>query len=97
MDLIQGDIGQTLPEFLEHHQEMSVAIVNIDVDLYGSTMYALENLFPRVVRGGVVILDDYEAFPGAKKATDEYLAAHKRPEKIQKFPFALSPCYLIKE
>ena len=48
-------------------------------------------------KGGVVILDDYEALPGAKKATDEYLAAHQRQETIRKFPFALSPCYLIKE
>ena len=97
VELIEGDICQTLPEYLNSHQEMSFAIINIDVDLYEPTKIALQTLFPRVVRGGVVILDDYEAFPGAKKAVDDYMAAFQRPERIEKLPFALSPCYLIKQ
>ena len=83
VELIQGDIVQTLPEYLDHHQEMSVAIVNIDVDLYGPTMHALENLFPRVVKGGVVILDDYEAFPGAKNALPRCPSSRFAREKIR--------------
>ena len=75
---------------------MSFAIVNIDLDLFDPTKAALEHFFPLVVRGGVVILDDYEGFPGAKKAVDEYLADHNRPERIQKFSFAYTPSFLIK-
>ena len=97
VDLIQGDVSESMPEYLKNHEELSVAILNIDVDLYQPTKDALEYFFPRVVRSGIIILDDYEGFPGAKKAADEYLAAHQRPEVIQKFPFALSPCYIIKE
>lgn len=96
VDLIEGDVRATIPTFLAAHQEMSFAIVNIDLDLFEATKAALEQLFPRVVRGGVVILDDYEGFPGAKKAVDEYLAAHGRPERIQKFAFAHTPSFLIK-
>lgn len=96
VDLIEGDIRKTLPAYLEKNQEMSFSIVNIDLDLYEPIKAALEELFPRVVRGGVVVLDDYEGFPGAKKAVDEYLAEHGRTEKIEKASFALSPCFLIK-
>ena len=97
VELIQGDIVRTLPDYLSAHPEMSFSIVNIDLDLYEPIEVALRNLFPRVVKGGVVILDDYEFFPGAKKAVDEYLMEHHRPERIQKFPFSLTPCYMIKD
>lgn len=97
VELIEGDIRQTLPRFLDANQEMSVSIVNIDLDLYDPVKAVLEHLFERVVRGGIVILDDYEGFPGARRAIDEFLSEHDRPETIRKFPFAQSPCYLIKE
>jgi Macrocin-O-methyltransferase (TylF) len=96
VELLKGDIVKTLPRYLKDREEISFAIVNIDLDLYKPTAAALQHLFPRVVRGGIVILDDYEGFPGAKKAIDEYLTRHKRKERILKFPFAQSPCYLIK-
>ncbi len=97
VELVQGDVRETLPRFLEENQEMSVSIVNIDLDLYDPVKAVLEYLFERVVRGGIVILDDYEGFPGARRAIDEFLSEHDRPETIRKFPFAQSPCYLIKE
>ena len=96
VDLVEGDVRETIPRFLSDHQQMSFAIVNIDLDLYDPIKSALEHLFPLVVRGGVVILDDYEGFPGAKKAVDEYLAAHNRPERIQKFSFAYTPSFIVK-
>ncbi len=96
VDLVEGDVRETIPRYLSDHQQMSFAIVNIDLDLYDPIKSALEHLFPLVVRGGVVILDDYEGFPGAKKAIDEYLAAHNRPERIQKFSFAHTPSFLVK-
>jgi hypothetical protein len=96
VDLVEGDVRETIPRYLSERQQMSFAIVNIDLDLYDPIKSALEHLFPLVVRGGVVILDDYEGFPGAKKAVDEYLAAHNRPERIQKFSFAHTPSFLIK-
>ena len=86
-----------MPAYFERNQERSIAICNIDVDLYEPTAVALDVLFPRVVRGGIVILDDYEAFPGARRAVEEYFARHKRPERIQRFPFAQTPCFLVKE
>jgi hypothetical protein len=96
VDLIEGDIRETIPRYLSENKQMSLAIVNIDLDLYEPTKVALEHFFPLIVRGGVVILDDYEGFPGAKKAVDDYLAAMNRSERIQKFSFAYTPSFLIK-
>jgi hypothetical protein len=96
VELIAGNVLETLPAYLESHQQLTFSIVNIDVDLYEATKVAIECLFPRVARGGVIILDDYEGFPGAKHAVDAYLQERNRPEKIEKYPFALSPCFLIK-
>lgn len=97
VELIEGDIRKSLPAYLAEHEEMSFAFVNIDVDLYEATKLALELVYPRVVRGGVIALDDYEGFPGARIAINEFLGEHRCPERIEKYPFALSPCHLIKE
>ncbi|TSC76693.1 MAG: NADP-dependent oxidoreductase [Parcubacteria group bacterium Gr01-1014_33] len=45
--------------------------------------------------GGVLILDDYGTFPGETKAIDEYF--RDQNIRISQFPFAMTPCYIIKE
>ena len=65
-----------------------IAILHLDINLYSGYKACLENLFPKVVSGGVVLFDEYmnktEAAdcPGAKKAIDEYFAG--KPYKIQR-------------
>ncbi len=62
-----------------------IALLHLDVDLYGSYRTCLHHLFPKVSQGGVVLFDEYmnrneeERFPGAKKAIDEYFegSGHK--------------------
>tara|TARA_B100000686_G_C16790266_1_gene978193 strand:- start:3110 stop:3787 length:678 start_codon:yes stop_codon:yes gene_type:complete len=97
VELIKGDIRKTLPNYLNDHQEMTFSCVNIDVDLYEPIRVAMENIFPLVVSGGIIMIDDYEGFPGAKKAVDDYLREQNRPEKIEKLPFAFSPCHIVKQ
>ena len=43
------------------------------VDLYEPTKVCIDSFFPHVVKGGIVILDDYGAFPGANKAIEEFI------------------------
>lgn len=97
VELIKGDVRETLPAYAKDHQEMTFACVNIDVDLYEPIRVAMEQIFPMVAPGGVVMLDDYEGFPGAKKAVDDYLRDNDRPERIEKLPFAFSPCHIVKQ
>lgn len=96
VELIKGDVCKTLPAFLASHRQLSFAIVNIDLDLYEPTRTAVRELYPRLVRNGIMILDDYEGFPGAKQAVDEYFADAGIQAPIRKFSFALSPCYVVK-
>ena len=47
-----------------------------DGDMYGSTMVALESLYPRLSPGGFVIIDDYGALPACRAAVEDYRAAN---------------------
>jgi O-methyltransferase len=53
-----------------------LAVLRLDGDMYGSTMEALEALYPRVSPGGYVIVDDYGAIPNCKEAVTDFRAAH---------------------
>ena len=65
---IAGDLLATLPET----RPQTIAILRLDTDFYESTKHALSHLFGRLSPGGVLIVDDYGHWRGAKKAVDEY-------------------------
>ena len=71
---IKGKVEETIP-----HAGMpeKIALLRLDTDWYESTKHELEHLFPRLVPGGVIILDDYYFWQGQQKAVDEYFAKHK--------------------
>ncbi len=72
--VIKGWFVDSLPTY-----EGRIALLHLDADLYESTKYALENLWNKVVVGGVVALDEYQKadeWPGEKQAVDEYFALH---------------------
>jgi len=50
----------------------TIALLRLDTDWYESTRHEMEQLFPRLSRGGVLILDDYGHWQGARRAVDEY-------------------------
>ena len=54
-----------------------ISILRLDTDWYESTKHELEYLFPRLSSGGILIIDDYGHFKGAKKAVDEYFTKNK--------------------
>jgi hypothetical protein len=67
---VEGDVGQTLHESAPDQ----IALLRLDTDWYESTRTSLEVLYPRLVSGGVCILDDYGHWQGAREAVDEYFA-----------------------
>lgn len=95
IELVEGDIAHTVPEYVEKHPELRISLLNLDTDIYEPSKVVLEYLYPRLVRGGVLLLDDYGTFPGETQAVEEYFAA--TPIRLQKFPFCTTPCYLVKE
>ena len=70
---IKGKVENTLPE----NAPKKIALLRLDTDWYESTKHELIHLFPRLVSGGVLILDDYGYWAGAKKAVDEYFSQNK--------------------
>ena len=65
-----------------------LAVLRLDGDMYGSTMEALEALYPKLSVGGYVIIDDYGAVPGCRRAVDDYRAAHAIADPIQPIDWA---------
>lgn len=49
----------------------SIAILRLDGDLYNSTFVCLQNLYPKVIKGGIVIIDDWQ-LPGCRQAVEDY-------------------------
>lgn len=87
--VVKGFLNETLPEF----PDRPIAFLHIDVDLYPGYRDVLYYLFPKVVKGGLVLFDEYKEFhpddphygdqekwPGCTKAVDDYFKG--RPEKI---------------
>lgn len=53
-----------------------LALIRLDGDMYGSTMEAIANLYPKLSIGGYLIVDDYNAFPYCKQAIEDYRKKH---------------------
>ncbi len=67
---VRGRVEDTVPA----EAPDVIALLRLDTDWYESTMHELEHLVPRVSPGGVLIIDDYGHWQGAKRAVDEYFA-----------------------
>ena len=66
---VKGKVEDTIPQTIPS----TIAILRLDTDWYESTKHELSHLFTLLVPGGVLILDDYGHWVGAKKAVDEYI------------------------
>ena len=95
VELVEGDITKTVPEYLNSEPGIKISLLNLDTDIYEPAVTVLEYLYPRLVNGGIIILDDYGAFPGETKAVDDYFKGTN--VKIRKFSFCMTPCYIIKD
>lgn len=67
---VKGRVEETIPKIIPSQ----IAILRLDTDWYESTKHELIHLFPRLSMHGVLIIDDYGAWAGAKKAVDEYFS-----------------------
>jgi hypothetical protein len=92
VNLLAGKVEETIPRFVDERPEVRISLLNIDLDFYSGSRIAIENLWPRVAVGGIMILDDYGVFEGESMAVEELLPG----AKIKHFPFAYSPSYLEK-
>jgi hypothetical protein len=97
IELVEGDALKTIPEYLIRRPHLLISLLYLDFDIYAPTKAALEHLFPRVVKGGIVAFDELNCpeFPGETTALLEHF--NLREVKLQRFPFDPYISYFIKE
>ena len=64
-----------------------LALLRLDTDWYESTRHELEHLYPRLCDGGVLLLDDYGHWEGARRAVDEYFEAAGRAPLLARIDY----------
>lgn len=64
-----------------------IAVLRLDTDWYESTRCELETLFPRLVPGGILIVDDYGHWEGCRRAVDEYLERNGIPMFLHRIDY----------
>jgi O-methyltransferase len=65
---VKGPVEQTIPGNVPDR----ISLLRIDTDWYASTLHELIHLYPLLSPGGILIIDDYGHWQGARKAVDEY-------------------------
>lgn len=97
IELVKGDARDTVGRYVSEHPGFRVALLNLDFVLNEPTQATLQHLYPRIVKGGVVALDEYAVGDkGESEAVDSVLQDHG--ETLQTLPWAKSPtAYFIKK
>ncbi len=66
---VKGPVEETVPA----QAPEQIALLRLDTDWYASTKHEFEHLYPRLVSGGVLLIDDYGWWAGSRTATQEFL------------------------
>jgi hypothetical protein len=95
VDLVKGDVGKTLPEYLTSHQHLVVSLLYLDFDLFEPSRIALEHLVPRMPKGGIIAFDQLNstAWPGETLAVLRTLGI--RSLRIERCPFESARSFAI--
>ena len=100
-ELVKGNVLQTIPMYIKKNPNLKISLLNVDIDFVETTQCVLDNLYGKVVKGGVIIFDNYEGigtggtfYKGETETINKFLK--KVNKKIIKFPFFNRPSYIIK-
>ncbi len=95
VELVKGDICQTLPQYLEAHPQLVVSLLYADLDLYQPTKAAIEHLVPRMPKGSIIAFDQLNssAWPGETTAVLDTLGI--RNLRIERVPFETARCFAV--
>ena len=94
-ELIKGDVKNSIPKLLRNKPELMISLLHLDMDIYEPTKFVLNKLFKHIVKGGIILIDDYNCVYGATKIINEFLNLNKNLE-IKKLNFYHRPSYIIK-
>jgi len=80
---VEGKVEDTLPATLPG----TTALLRLDTDWYESTRHELVHLYPLLSRHGVLVIDDYGHWQGARKAVDEFFASRAEPAFLHRVDY----------
>ncbi len=91
VELVDGDVRETAGRYVAQHPGLRVSLLHLDMDLYEPTLAALEAFWPRLVTGGLVVLDEYaiREWPGETEAVEAFFDG--APPRIEKFGWNATP------
>jgi len=78
-----GPVEDTIPRAAPEQ----LALLRLDTDWYESTRHELTHLYPRLERGGILIIDDYGHWDGARRAVDEYFGDQADPPLLARVDY----------
>lgn len=94
-ELIQGDIANSIPAYIDTHPYLKIALLHIDVDIYEPTLVGLTYLYDHIVPEGIIVLDDY-GVAGETCAVDDFF--YGKNVEIKRLPMSqFKPSYIIKK
>jgi O-methyltransferase len=82
--LVKGKVEDTVPDAAPS----SIALLRLDTDWYDSTWHELNNLYPRVSSGGVLMIDDYGHWDGCRAAVDRYFQEVEAPIFLSRIDYS---------
>ncbi len=94
INLVAGDILETVPAWCAAHPDTRLALINLDTDIYEPAQVILKYLWPRLLSGGLLLLDDYGVFPGETKAADAFFKPLGLP--IEAISYRTTPRFVVK-
>jgi O-methyltransferase len=80
LHMVEGAVEETVPDGAPDR----LGLLRLDTDWYESTWHELVHLYPRLTQGGVLIIDDYGHWEGARRAVEEYFAQHAPPPLLNR-------------
>lgn len=74
--LIKGDIRETSKEYIAQNPQTTIRILNLTMNYYEPTLAALQNFYPCVSKGGIVVINGLNYASGCSQALNEYLGVN---------------------
>lgn len=91
-NLVKGNVFDTLKKFLKKKPETRISILHLDMDVAEPTEYVLNTLFNKMVKGGLIVIDDYNDVSGATSVVDKFVKEKKL--KLEKLNYYQKPSFI---